>query len=188
MNEDILKRYREILGQATAGSSTESLMLGSELEEQDMERARTMIAAELEKENDALRAVLQDEGVDTISTASIYRPGTEKFTQKWPFDPRMPMFIPFDQMDRETQFYTLSAAWSGRRAEGWAALHTGKLDEAEAIFQECLGRAEQMDVQILRSQSFRCLAEVAKQRGDRVAERKWLSAARKAHEAHQARS
>jgi len=188
MNEDIVNRYKAILDGISTDSPTKTLRLGGGLEAAEMMRTKTMDLKQLEAENEELRRSLAAAGFESRSTASMYRPGTEKFKQLWPFDPRMPMDIPFDEQDRETQFYSLSAAWSGRRAEGHAAMHAGNLDEAETIFLECLARADQMDVDYLRAESYVCLSYVAMRRGDATAQRAMLLQARQAYERDQTTS
>jgi hypothetical protein len=57
------------------------------------------------------------------------------------------------------------------------ALNSGQVDMAEQIFDECLERADQIDVAELRARSYEGLMRVAQTRGDPQAERKWIQAA-----------
>ena len=198
MNSDeFVQKAVKIIDGVSVDSTTDSVELGEELLTGEMDFPEGMTleqmqakVKEMKAENEKLRQSLNAVGLGSSepTTAEMYRPGTEKFVRRWPFDPMMPMELPFDQMDHETQFYTLSAAWSGRRADGHRALHAGDLDQAEKIFRECLDRADQMDVDVLRGLSHVCLSYVARQRGDQKAERQCLQNARDAYAAQQARN
>ena len=71
----------------------------------------------------------------------------------------------------------LFGEWSRRELEGSQALAAGELALAETIFQECLQRADQLQVAELRARSYEGLMRLAQRQGDRAAERRWLDAA-----------
>jgi hypothetical protein len=124
-----------------------------------------------------------DEGASPpLNIADHYRHGTAKYQLQWPLLPALRLPAPFDQLDRETQFYVLFGEWSRRELEANQALYTGDTAGAQAIFEECLARAEQLDVAELKARSYEGFVRVAQKHGDRQAERKWLDAALAARE------
>lgn len=132
---------------------------------------------------DRLMAKLQEMGVDVESSSGekiedFYRPRNIKYELKWPLAPaRRALPIPFDELDEPTQFSVLFGEWTARHFEGNQALYLGQAAIAETIYEECLARAEQLDVAELKARSFEGLMSVAQKRGDRQAERKWIEAA-----------
>ncbi|MBI4313028.1 MAG: hypothetical protein HY681_14805 [Chloroflexi bacterium] len=99
------------------------------------------------------------------------RPG--KFQLQWPLDTLLPLPLPFDRLDRKTQFYVLFQEWSRREMEGMMALNGGNLEEAERTFKECLERARQIEVRELMARSYEGLMRLAQKRGDRASEKQW---------------
>jgi hypothetical protein len=73
--------------------------------------------------------------------------------------------LPFEQLDRKTQFFVLVNEWSYREMQGWAALNSGAVDLAEAIFAECLERAVQVEVGELKARSYGGLQAVEEKSG-----------------------
>jgi hypothetical protein len=131
---------------------------------------------------DRIIAKLKDWGADegtssTLNIADYYRPGMAKYQLMWPLSPTLTLPVSFDQLDRETQFYVLFNEWSRRELEGHQALHAGDTHGAQAIFQECLARAEQLEVAELKARSYEGFVRVAQKLNDRQAERQWLDAA-----------
>jgi|MudIll2142460700_1097286.scaffolds.fasta_scaffold388044_2 hypothetical protein len=109
-----------------------------------------------------------------------------KFELRWPLAPANPLAargIPFDALDRKTQFFTLFAEWSGREAEGLMAMNDGDVAGAQAVFLECVERADQIDVAELRARSYENLARVAERRSDQKAVLSWLDKAKAARAA-----
>lgn len=97
----------------------------------------------------------------------------EKFELRWPLSPANPLVgrgVPFEALDRKSQFFTLFAEWQRRETQGMSALLGGSLEQAEQIFEECLARADQIEVGELRARSYEGLVRVAERRGDREAQ------------------
>jgi hypothetical protein len=131
---------------------------------------------------DRIIAKLRDWGADEGTSSSLniadhYRPGMAKYQLMWPLSPTLTLPVSFDQLDRETQFYVLFNEWSRRELEGHQALQAGDTHGAQAIFQECLARAEQLEVAELKARSYEGFVRVAQKLNDRQAERQWLDAA-----------
>lgn len=105
-----------------------------------------------------------------------YRDGDEPYELLWPLPPNL-LPMPFGALDRRTQFHVLFAECKRRLTEGGALRNCGKLDEADAAFNECLARADQLDVAILRSDAYQGLMTVAEKRGSRAAARRYLQLA-----------
>lgn len=112
-----------------------------------------------------------------LNIADYYRDGRSQYQLRWPLDPSLPLPLPFDRLDRKTQFFVLFSEWTRREMQGMAALNSGQVDGAEQTFQECLERAQQIDVAELQARSYEGLVRVAQKRGDRRAEQKWTQAA-----------
>lgn len=92
-----------------------------------------------------------------------------QYTQRWAIGPYSPFArsgIPFDSLDRKTQFFVLFGEWQRRETEGMMSLTKGDLLEAERTFKECLERADQIDVNELRARSYEGLMRVAEKRDD----------------------
>ena len=132
---------------------------------------------------DFIIAQLKDLGADEIGSGpplnieDFYREAPGLFEQHWPLHASIPLPLPFDQLDRKTQFYVLFGEWTRREMEGLFALNRGQTEEAEKIFQECLARAEQIEVAELVARSYEGFMRVAQRRGDLAAERRWLQQA-----------
>lgn len=114
-----------------------------------------------------------------LKAKDYYRPSKTKYELKWPLKPR-PLPFSFDELDPATQFEFLFNDWVRHALEGTQALSAGDMTGAEAIFQECLERAQQLDVAELKARSLEWLMRVAQKSGDRNAERKWLTATKDA--------
>lgn len=113
---------------------------------------------------------------------SYYQPGAGSYELKWPLSPGLPLPVRFDQLDRKMQFFVLFQEWSRRELEGNQALNSGDTTGATAIFDECLARAEQLEVAELKARSFEGMMRVAQKTGKRQDERKWVKAALAARE------
>jgi hypothetical protein len=109
-----------------------------------------------------------------LDISDHYTPGPGTYELRWPLGPNLPLPIPFDELDRKTQFFVLFQEWSRRELEGMMLLNTGDLNGAEAVFEECLGRAKQIDVGELEARSYEGFMRVAQRRGDRGAELAWV--------------
>src|SRR5438552_1826035 len=99
---------------------------------------------------DTLLAQLKSLGADEIGSGpplnikDFYREKPGKFDLQWPLNPSLSLPVPFDELDRKTQFFVLFGEWTRREFEGMMALNSGELGRAEEIFQECLQRAGQI--------------------------------------------
>jgi hypothetical protein len=130
-----------------------------------------------------LKQLGADEGASPpLVIEDYYKVSTAKFKLEWPLSPTLSLPVPFDQLDRKTQFYVLFNEWTRREMEGMQALTSGDLAGAEAIFRESIGRAEHLEVAELKARSYEGLMRVAQRRNDRAAERKWLDAAMRTRE------
>lgn len=73
----------------------------------------------------------------------------------------------FDSLDRKGQFSILLSEWSLTHDRALFALMSGDLRKAEELYVNCLGRADQLDADELRAQSFDGLKKVAQRRNIR---------------------
>jgi hypothetical protein len=101
--------------------------------------------------------------------ADFYREDTKPYKSRWPIAASLPM--PFSQLDRKTQFFVLFQEWTRREMEGAMMLNSGELAEATSTFDECLERAQQIEVGELIARSYEDLGKVADKAGDRAAGR-----------------
>ena len=97
----------------------------------------------------------------------VERPGL--YELRWPLPAHLP--LPFASLDRKTQFFVLFGEWTRREMEGMEHLNRGDLVAATTIFDECLARAEQIDVAELRARSYEGLMRVAERAGQTAAAR-----------------
>ena len=107
-----------------------------------------------------------------------YRPGEDPYDLFWPLPPNL-LPSPFEALDRETQFHVLFAECRRRLAEGAELRCAGKLDQADAAFNECLARADQIDVALLKSEAYHGLATVSELRGSRAAAKRYMQLAQR---------
>jgi len=119
-----------------------------------------------------------DIGSPPLDINQFYRDGTDMFELRWPIQASLP--ISFDQLDRKTQFFVLFQEWSRRELSGSVALNAGQIEEATSIFEECLARAQQLQVGELVARSYEGLMRVAERISDRKAASKWSKLAMKA--------
>jgi hypothetical protein len=114
-----------------------------------------------------------------MNIADFYRPGPQPYSLQWPLSPptQAVLSMPFEVMDHKTQFYVLFQDWTRRVFDATSAREGGDLQGARAIFEECLGRADQLDVAELQARSHEGLAEVYTKLDDRQAVRQELEAA-----------
>jgi hypothetical protein len=127
-----------------------------------------------------LSAVVGDQApAPPMDIGDFYRPGTTPYALQWPLAPQtlavMPM--PFEALDRKTQFYVLFQEWTRRELEANMARDGGDPASALPIFEECLARAEQLDVAELSARSHEGLASVYEMLEDRQAARREFKAA-----------
>src|SRR3954451_13824539 len=85
--------------------------------------------------------------------------------------------MPFAELDHKTQFYVLFQEFTRRELEANTVRNGGDLPTAQALFAECLARAQQLDVAELRARSHEGLASVHEMAGDRNAARDELRGA-----------
>lgn len=121
-----------------------------------------------------------ESGHETLQISDHYGPGADLYELRWPLGVQLP--IPFDQLDRRTQFSVLFGEWSRREMEAGFAMLNGETSTAQAIYEECLARAQQIDVSELVARSHKGLARVAGKTSQRSLERKHLELAMDAHE------
>jgi len=139
----------------------------------------TAAMADPAKLDEAL-AQLKAIGADQIGSgapldiADFYTPAPGKYEQRWPINLIPPLPMPFDALDRKTQFFVLFNEWTRRELEGMMLLNSGDLEGAETVFEECLERAGQIEVHELEARSYEGFMRVAQRRGDRTAEAAWL--------------
>jgi hypothetical protein len=114
-----------------------------------------------------------------LNIDDFYRPGDESYELRWPLAPATAAVMPFpwETLDRKTQFFVLFQEWTRRELEATTARNMGDLDGARAAFEECLERADQLDVNELRARSYEDLAAVAADEDDEAAADRWLDAA-----------
>lgn len=118
-------------------------------------------------------------GSPPLQAKDFYRPRKTKYKLKWPLSSSIPLPVPFDELDPETQFHVLFSEFTRREMEATQALYAGDTTSAETIFQECLDRAKQLGVGELKARSFEGFMRIAQKNGDRTAERKWINEAKK---------
>jgi hypothetical protein len=111
-------------------------------------------------------------GSKPLTIADHYKPGEGRYKLLWPVT--FPLPIPFDQLDRPTQFSVLFGEWSRREMESNYQLLNGDTPAAMAGFEECLERATQIDVPELIARSHEGIAKVASKTNQRSLERKHL--------------
>lgn len=125
---------------------------------------------------DMLKSVGATEGGDKIlNMMDYYRPGNTLFELRWQLGVPLPM--EFDELDHETQYSVLCSEWTRRETEGSYVLQQDDTAGAQAIFEECLARAQQLGVAELIARSHERLARVASKKGVRAQERESLKAA-----------
>ena len=126
-----------------------------------------------------LQGIIGDEPASpAMNIDDYYRPGDVPFTLQWALAPQtlaaMPM--PFEALDHKTQFYVLFQEWTRRELDANMARDSGDPRSAIPIFEECLARAEQLDVAELRARSHAGLASVYEMVEERDAARRELQA------------
>jgi hypothetical protein len=128
-------------------------------------------------EADEVVALLQsmganDSGNKVLNIGDHYRPGTRLYDLRWPVAFELP--IPFDELDRPTQFSVLFGEWTRREMEAAYTRNQGDNAGARVIYEECLARAEQIEVPELIARSHEGLASVAQKLNERSVERRHL--------------
>jgi hypothetical protein len=132
---------------------------------------------------DAALAQLKAIGADQVGSGAplnipdYYKADTGKYEQRWQLGPNVPLPMPFDELDRKTQFFVLFQEWTRRELEGMMFLSSGDVKDAEAVFKECLERARQIDVRELEARSYEGFMRIAQKQGDSNAELTWLQKA-----------
>ena len=117
-----------------------------------------------------------------LNIADYYKPGPGQYVLGWQLGLNSPLPLPFDQLDRKTQFFVLFQEWTRRELEGMTLLNSGDVDGAESVFKECLERAQQLDVRELEARCYEGFMRVAQRRGSRSDELAWLHKAAAARE------
>jgi hypothetical protein len=115
-------------------------------------------------------ALLEQAGATSLPSppldiGALYPGGEGPYALEWPLAAPGGLPLPFEQLDRKTQFFVLVNEWSYREMQGWAALNSGAVDLAEATFAECLERAVQLEVGELKARSYGGLQAVEERRG-----------------------
>jgi hypothetical protein len=135
----------------------------------------------LNGDGDEVMAILEaaggSEGGDAqLNIREHYKPGDGRlYTLRWPIE--FPLPLPFEQLDRPTQFSVLWGEFSRRLLEGSHAVLEGQPAQAQTIYLECLERARQLDVPELIARSHEGLARAAAKANQRSEERKQLKLA-----------
>jgi hypothetical protein len=117
-----------------------------------------------------------------LNIEDYYKLGFDKYQLHWPLGPTVPLPMPFDRLSRKVQFFVLFQEWTQRNLAGMTLLNSGDVAGAEAVFQECLKRARQIDVHELEARSYEGFMRVAEMRGDRSAQLAWLAKAASARQ------
>lgn len=115
---------------------------------------------------------------------SLYRPGSGSLELMFPL-PGDLASLPWSSLSARNRFFVLVAAWALRETDGIQALRTGEFVQADEIFQECLIRAEHMQVPELITRSYEDLSELAVASGDETAALQWRTAAERAKQRQQ---
>jgi len=146
--------------------------------------AMIMQAAEDPAVLDQILAQLKAGGADQagpsppLNIEDYYQEGDQQFELLWPLRVSLP--CSFEQLDRKTRFFVLFQEWSRRELEGVSMLNAGQTGEAAAVFEECLARARQLNVNELVARSYEDLMRVADRNGDAKAARIYSKAAMEA--------
>jgi hypothetical protein len=130
--------------------------------------------AKLDDALEKLKAIGANEsGNPPLDIAAFYQPGPGNYALRWPLELNAPLPMPFEDLDRKTQFFVLFGEWTRRELEGSMLLNGGDLAGAETVFAECLERAKEIAVSELQARSCEGFMRVAQRRGDADAERAW---------------
>jgi hypothetical protein len=138
---------------------------------------------------DELLTGLQAIGADQMGDAPLmniedfYRDGVGKYELRWPLPATIPLPCPFEDLDRKTQFFVLFQEFSRREMEGSFQRNSGDIHGADAIADECIERARQLDVKELLARAYEGKMRIAQRRGDSIAEREWMQRAATARRA-----
>jgi hypothetical protein len=138
-------------------------------------------ALTLSGEGEEVMAILEaaggkEGGDEVLNIQEHYRPGDGRLFQlRWPIE--FPLPLPFEELDRPTQFSVLWGEYSRRMLEGSHAVLEGDAGQARAIYAECLERAQQLDVPELIARSHEGMARAAAKGNQRSEERKHLKLA-----------
>lgn len=116
-----------------------------------------------------------ESGNKILNMMDYYCPSDTLFELLWTLGVTLP--VGFDELDHETQYSVLCSEWTRREMEGSYMLQQGDAAGAQAVFEECLARAQQLGVSELLARSYEGLARVASHIGARVQERASLKAA-----------
>ena len=116
-----------------------------------------------------------------------YREGTRAYELLWPLPQKM-IPMPFEALERATQFHVLFAECKRRLMEGGTLRNSGKLDAADAAFNECLQGADQLEVPLLKSDAYQGLTSVAERRGDRAGAKRYTQLAMRERDKQAAQS
>lgn len=115
-------------------------------------------------------------GDEVMNIRDHYHPGDGRLFQlHWPIE--FPLPLPFEELDRPTQFSVLWGEYSRRMLEGSHAVLEGDAGQARTIYAECLERAQQLDVPELIARSHEGIARAAAKGNQRSQERKHLKLA-----------
>lgn len=105
-----------------------------------------------------------DQGPSPVmNIEDYYQEGDQLFTLHWPLAPPTlaTLPFPFEALDHKTQFYVLFQEWTRRDLEANTARNAGDLTGAREIFEECLARADQLNITELEARSYEGMASVA---------------------------
>ncbi len=118
------------------------------------------------------------DSIPPLGPEQYYREGTQRFELIWPLRAALP--LPFDKLDRKTQFFVLFQEWARRELDGTAVLNSRQPEDANPIFDECIARAQQLQIGELIARSYEGRMRVAEKLSDRKVVGKWSELAMKA--------
>jgi hypothetical protein len=128
--------------------------------------------------NELISAGADQIGSAPLNIADYYREGAGTFEAKWPIAVSLP--CSFEALDRKTRFFVLFQEWTRRELQGSAAMSQGDTASATTIYEECLARGRQLEVNELVARSYEGLMRVANMLNDLEAARRYSQEAVKA--------
>jgi hypothetical protein len=156
-----------LLGNLAEGKASDELL------------SRLMVLAANPKLMPRILQGLKDLGLDQVgggATRDIgdyYREKPGRYELRWPLEAGQVTAEMFGVLDRKTQFFVLFTEWTRREFAAMQALNAGDASGAERIFNQCIERAEQIEVPELIARSYEGLMRVAERLHDARAAVDW---------------
>jgi len=144
----------------------------------DADRAHVIGAATPDEALNRLQDLMKRLGAAQVETspplniADYYREGPGNYDRLWEIQAPLP--CRFEDLDRKTRFFVLFQEWSRRELQGLTALGAGQTGAAAAIFEECVERGRQLQVNELVARSYENLVRVAEKGNEHEAMRRYL--------------